>query len=74
MSRPVVREFQDRMLSGRRVEATLLALGFTSEQIAGFRKAYQSVPKQTKTAEIKALLNDPQALRELAAKLEASAS
>ena len=71
MSRPVVREFQDRMLSGRRVEATLLALGFTAEQIAGFRQAYQDVPKQTKTSEIKALLSNPQALRELAAKLEA---
>lgn len=72
MSRPVTREFQDRMLSGRRVEATLIALGFTHEQIAGFRSAYQAVPKQTKAAEVKALLSNPQALRELAEKLEAS--
>lgn len=70
MSRPVVREFQDRMLSGRRVEATLIALGFTAEQIAGFREQYQAVPKLTKANEIKALLNDPAALRALAEKLE----
>ena len=73
MARIVTREFQDRMLSGRRVEATLIALGFTSEQIAGFRQAYQAVPKQTKTSEIKALLSNPEALRKLAAELEAAA-
>ena len=74
MSRPVVREFQDRMLSGRRVEATLIALGFTAEQIAGFRAAYQTVPKQTRVNEIKALLSDPAKLRELAAKLESASA
>lgn len=73
MARKVSRKFQDRMLSGRRVEATLIALGFTSEQIEGFRTAYADVPKQTKASEIKALLGNPEALRKLAAELEAAA-
>ena len=73
MARKVSRKFQDRMLSGRRVEATLIALGFTPAQIEGFRTAYSDVPKQTKTSEIKALLSNPDALRALAAELEAAA-
>lgn len=75
MSRPVSRKFEDRMLSGRRVEAALIALGFTQDQVDGFRSAYQAVPKQTvKSDEIKALLSNPEALRALAEKLETEAA
>lgn len=73
MARPVSRKFEERMLSGRRVEAALTALGFSADQIARFRDAYQAVPKQAvKVNEIKALLSNPAALRELAERLESS--